>query len=98
MFSIFSTQNLQTFLRRKYLRPPSRGPPGPPPGRGPREGGRWLCPSDARGPSAAATGAFDSSAMMLLHSLVARAHTPAEFDSYAVAGVGSPPSGAAAAA
>src|SRR5450755_1299291 len=37
MASIFSTQNLQTFLRRKYLRPPSRppGPPGPP-GRGGR--------------------------------------------------------------
>src|SRR5579863_8792464 len=33
MASIFSTQNLQTFLRRKYLRPPgppSRPPPGPP--------------------------------------------------------------------
>src|SRR5579863_6713698 len=31
--SIFSTQNLQTFLRRKYFRPPgppSRPPPGPP--------------------------------------------------------------------
>src|SRR5271165_1526808 len=41
MPSIFSTQNLQTFLRRKNLRPPSRGPapgpePGRPPGRGPR--------------------------------------------------------------
>src|SRR5215472_11004493 len=39
MTSIFSTQNLQTFLRRKYLRPPgppSRPPPGPPPGRGGR--------------------------------------------------------------
>src|SRR5215469_2275769 len=38
MTSIFSTQNLQTFLRRKYLRPPgppSRPPPGPP-GRGGR--------------------------------------------------------------
>src|SRR5579864_819072 len=41
MSSIFSTQNLQTFLRRKNLRPPgppSRGgPPGPrppPPNRG----------------------------------------------------------------
>ena len=32
MPSIFSTQNLQTFLRRKNLRPPSRGPPpGPRP-------------------------------------------------------------------
>ena len=27
MESIFSTQNLQTFLRRKNLRPPSRPPP-----------------------------------------------------------------------
>src|SRR5260221_13863589 len=32
MASIFSTQNLKSFLRRKYFRPPSR----PPPGRGPR--------------------------------------------------------------
>src|SRR5271157_534467 len=47
MSSILSTQNLQTFLRRKNLRPPSRGgPPGPrpppkrgrsPPGRSPPE-------------------------------------------------------------
>src|SRR6266567_5795979 len=29
MASIFSVQNLHTFLRRKNLRPPSRGPPGP---------------------------------------------------------------------
>src|SRR5574340_1294581 len=33
MESIFSTQNRHTFLRRKYLRPPSRGPPDRPPGR-----------------------------------------------------------------
>src|SRR5580704_17796809 len=79
MFSIFSTQNLQTFLRRKYLRPPSRGPPGPPPGRGPREGGRWLCPSVAAGASAVAAGAFVSSAMMLLH-FVARTLLSAAFD------------------
>src|SRR5947209_3446989 len=42
MESIFSTQNLQTFLRRKNLRPPSRPPepPGPPreSRRGPRSG------------------------------------------------------------
>src|SRR5450755_4373486 len=37
MASIFSVQNLQTFLRRKNLRPPP-GPPEPP-GRGPRLGG-----------------------------------------------------------
>src|SRR6202035_4769800 len=43
MSAIFSVQNLQTFLRRKNLRPPSRGgppgperppPPPPPPNRG----------------------------------------------------------------
>ncbi len=42
MLSIFSVQNLQTFLRRKNLRPPSRPlPPGrpPPPWRGPEETG-----------------------------------------------------------
>jgi hypothetical protein len=32
MESIFSTQNLQTFLRRKNLRPPPPGPLGRPPG------------------------------------------------------------------
>src|SRR5271165_6621231 len=74
MASIFSTQNLQTFLRRKNFRPPSRGPPGPParpPGRGPR-GPR--SPS-ARGallpPSVAAAGAavfVVSSAMFLLRA------------------------------
>src|ERR1019366_2218356 len=43
MPSIFSTQNLQIFLRRKNFRPPPPPPPGPPgpppappPGRGPR--------------------------------------------------------------
>src|ERR1700731_4482166 len=49
MFSIFSTQNLQTFLRRKNLRPPSRGgPPGPErlPNRGPERGPSWRGPSD----------------------------------------------------
>src|ERR1700678_1373897 len=46
MLSIFSTQNLQTFLRRKNLRPPSRGgppgprPPPPPPKRGRSPPGR----------------------------------------------------------
>src|SRR4029079_12195102 len=46
MASIFSTQNLQTFLRRKYLRPPSRPPPGPP-GRG---GRRSRSPNEGRSP------------------------------------------------
>src|ERR1700752_4021296 len=56
--SIFSVQNLQTFLRRKNLRPPGPpGPPGPPergpPERGPDEGGappwgaRWYVVSSA---------------------------------------------------
>ena len=40
MESIFSTQNLQTFLRRKNLRP-AAGPPGPP---GPRPPGRRSPP------------------------------------------------------
>src|SRR5258707_14446148 len=46
MASIFSVQNLQTFLRRKYLRPP--GPPSRPPPPGPERGGRrsLLGPSD----------------------------------------------------
>src|ERR1017187_6126242 len=76
MPSIFSTQNLQTFLRRKNLRPPSRGPPGPPPGRGPRGGplrsgrspplrsGRLSPPLDP----ACAAGAFVSSAIVFLLS------------------------------
>src|SRR5208337_1627155 len=74
--SIFSTQNLQTFLRRKNLRPPSRGPPGPPAGRGPRGGplrsgrspplrsGRLSPPLVP----ACAVGAFVSSAIVLLLS------------------------------
>src|ERR1700757_2100006 len=70
MSSIFSTQNLQTFLRRKNLRPPgppSRGgPPGPrppPPNRGRSPPG--LPPSLRGGLSlgAACSGAFVSSAI-----------------------------------
>src|SRR5580693_9156089 len=70
MSSIFSTQNLQTFLRRKNLRPPppSRGgPPGPrppppnrgrsPPGPPPLERGLSLVECSA---------AFVSSAIILL--------------------------------
>src|SRR5579864_9594813 len=72
MSSIFSTQNLQTFLRRKNLRPPppSRGgPPGPrppPPNRGRSPPG--LPPSLRGGLSlgAACSGAFVSSAITLL--------------------------------
>src|SRR6185437_14417426 len=46
MASIFSVQNLQTFLRRKNLRPPGPppGPPGPPCGRGPRGPPGPECP------------------------------------------------------
>src|ERR1700704_648031 len=73
MASIFSTQNLQTFLRRKYLRPPSRPPPGPP-GRG---GRRSRSPNEGRSPDGRsppagrsepelAVVALTSSAMMLL--------------------------------
>src|SRR5579859_3809334 len=75
MSSIFSTQNLQTFLRRKNLRPPppSRGgPPGPrppppppnrgrsPPGRSPLERGLSL--------GADCSAAFVSSAIILLEN------------------------------
>src|SRR5450755_1630195 len=83
MPSIFSTQNLQTFLRRKNFRPPSRGPPGPPPGRpagrgprGPRSpppppSGRELGAELLLPPSFAAAGAavfVVSSAMFLLRA------------------------------
>src|SRR5208282_206368 len=73
MSAIFSVQNLQTFLRRKNLRPPSRGgPPGPdrppPPKRGRSPEG--LKPS--RGPSPAgrsgrSLGALVSSVITLLN-------------------------------
>src|ERR1019366_349771 len=69
MPSIFSTQNLQIFLRRKNFRPPPPpppGPPGPPPGRPPGRGPRGAPyppppppPPPSRGapPSVRATGA-----------------------------------------
>src|SRR6266436_4462206 len=72
MSSIFSTQNLQTFLRRKNLRPPAPpsrgGPPGPrppPPNLGRSPPG---LPPSLRGLSATAacSGAFVSSAITLL--------------------------------
>src|SRR5579872_4584951 len=67
MSSIFSVQNLQTFLRRKNFRPPpSRGgPPGPRPG--PPNRGRsppGLGPDSVRG--ADCSGALVSSAITLL--------------------------------
>src|ERR1700732_2598474 len=75
MSSIFSTQTLQTFLRRKNLRPPppSRGgPPGPrppPPNRGRSPVGRSPL---GRGLSLGAdcSAAFVSSAIILLKSLL----------------------------
>src|SRR5258708_18026020 len=81
MFSIFSTQNLQTFLRRKTLRPPSRGGPRGPerlPNRGPERGPSWRGPSD-RGvalgadPSSGGAGAFVSS-VILAPSFLAGVH------------------------
>src|ERR1051326_276233 len=84
MASIFSTQNLQTFLRRKYLRPPSRppGPPGPrpgPPGRGPRprspppDGRSGRSPAGRSGRSVAADAAAAGAAfgLSLLSSAIA---------------------------
>src|SRR5581483_11745907 len=80
MASIFSTQNLQTFLRRKYFRPPSRGPPGPP-GRGPRDGrspresaGRASVRVSPAGASAAGAVVLVSSAINLLNNLSRRCH------------------------
>src|SRR5215469_17856928 len=74
MSSIFSTQNLQTFLRRKNLRPPgppSRGPPPPGPRPGPPNLGRSPpgLPPSLRGLSldAACSGAFVSSPITLLN-------------------------------
>src|ERR1700732_3504232 len=69
MSAIFSVQNLQTFLRRKNLRPPSRGgPPGParsPPPPPPKRGGppphRGPPPAGRDGRSANAAGALVSS-------------------------------------
>src|SRR6185369_1863061 len=80
MPSIFSTQNLHTFLRRKNFLPPSRGPPGPPPGRGPRgprgppsRGPPSRAPPSERGAGASVVAPdaavfVTSSAMFLLES------------------------------
>src|ERR1700722_18022433 len=83
MESIFSTQNLQTFLRRKNLRPPP--PPGPL-GRPP--GGRPPGPEDP-GPEPSdrellgALGVLVSSAIMFLFLL--GSHGPAAKKNYALA-------------
>src|SRR5271157_297818 len=81
MPSIFSTQNLHTFLRRKNFRPPSRAPPpgpelGRPPARGPRGPPSRGAPSGravgasviAAAPASGAAVLMDSSAMVLLVS------------------------------
>src|SRR5579863_5343232 len=73
MSAIFSVQNLQTFLRRKNLRPPSRGgppgperpPPPPPPKRG-RSPPPERSPKGRDGRSATGAGAFVSSVITLL--------------------------------
>jgi hypothetical protein len=65
MASIFSTQNLQTFLRRKNLRPPPPGPLGRPPGGrppGPEDPGPEPSGRDVLG----ALGVLVSSAMIFL--------------------------------
>src|SRR5882724_1812227 len=72
MASIFSVQNLQTFLRRKYFRPPSREPPGPP-GRGPRgprslRSGRLSPPLRSGRASLVGAGVLISSAIVLLRT------------------------------
>src|SRR5271155_3015263 len=72
MSAIFSVQNLQTFLRRKNFRPPSRGgppgperpPPPPPPNRG-RSPPPERSPKGRDGRSVA--GAFVSSVITLLN-------------------------------
>src|SRR5947207_16013724 len=69
---IFSTQNLHTFLRRKYFLPPSRGPRdgrGPDPELGAAEGGAGGGDDAAAVPSPVAC-ALVSSAIMLLKSCI----------------------------
>src|SRR5271166_2645002 len=92
MPSIFSTQNLHTFLRRKNFRPPSRGPPGPP-GRGPVRGPRGPpsrgppCPPSrpppsGRGAGASAVAAPAAGADVLFTSsamLLLMGHSPLRF-------------------
>src|ERR1700733_8463038 len=68
MASIFSTQNLQTFLRRKNFRPPPPGPLGRPPGGrppGPEDPGPEPSDRELLG----ALGVLVSSAIMFLFLL-----------------------------
>src|ERR1700691_1346119 len=73
MSAIFSVQNLQTFLRRKNFRPPSRsGPPGPDRPPPPPPPNRGRSPPPERSPKgreggAVAAGALVSSVITLLH-------------------------------
>src|SRR5580704_3110320 len=79
MSAIFSVQNLQTFLRRKNLRPPSRGgppgpdrppPPPPPPNRGRSPPERGPSPDGRDGRSLTGAAAFVSSVITLLRKSV----------------------------
>src|ERR1700692_3451999 len=78
MSAIFSVQNLQTFLRRKNLRPPSRGgppgperpPPPPPPNRG-RSPPPERSPKGREGRSVAAGALVSSGITLLLQSVAA---------------------------
>src|ERR1700674_1520997 len=78
MSAIFSVQNLQTFLRRKNFRPPSRGgppgperpPPPPPPNRG-RSPPPERSPKGREGRSVAAGALVSSVITLLLESVAA---------------------------
>src|SRR3954470_2898126 len=103
MESIFSTQNLHTFLRRKNLRPPGPDPPGPPgprpPGPRPPAGRSGRSPAgrsgrspDGRSPAgrsvAAPSGARGVAVAVLVSSaMVSFFFLPARL-SYSVGGTG----------
>src|SRR5580698_6948282 len=77
--SIFSVQNLQTYLRRKNLPrppgPPEGRPPGPPAGRPPERGGapsELAWGADAGAPVSGAFPGFSSDMLFPLHSLCFR--------------------------
>src|SRR6202789_3409807 len=68
MASIFSVQNLQTFLRRKNLRPPGPPAPGAPAGRGvrgPAPGPEWPPLGGDEGACCSVECVLVSSAMMI---------------------------------
>src|SRR3984893_2654916 len=83
MSAVFAVQNLQTFLRRKNLRPPSRGgPPGPDRPPPPPLPNRGRSPPPERSPkgldgrSPAGAGAFVSSVITLLLNSAASGQGP----------------------